>query len=94
MTLIHVTQRPSTIPVIQWTGDNFAEIETALDGIKPVADNGDGTFTLYFGSSGATIIESGSWVICGPNGDWISDEDMANFQELPAGTGPFAFTIE
>lgn len=53
--------KPNPIPVIQWTGDNFAEIEAASP-YRTLVDNGDGTITSSSQYSGADQINLGGYV--------------------------------
>jgi hypothetical protein len=106
MVIKQVIAAPPTVKIMQWTGDNYAEIRgfvTELIAVELVGED----LTVWPGTSGNTVIPVGSWMIQNPysvqnppyavSNLYITDDDVnnpAHIQEIPGSeSGPFSYGI-
>ncbi|HKS45526.1 MAG TPA: hypothetical protein VJT49_10510 [Amycolatopsis sp.] len=88
-----ITPAPVVAEVRQWTGTNFTKIGEFTE--PPIADNGDGTLTVYPNTSGATTIPNRAWIpvtVATIRREFIPDEEMHSYQEVTA-DGPYNYSI-
>lgn len=84
-------QRPSVSLGVQWTGDNFTEVEDFVTAnmpwLLPVADLGDGVCTA---ADGNWTIQTGGWITnMGPLPESVVESDM----QILTGEPPFSYGI-
>lgn len=83
---IKVIPRPQPVDVLQWTGDNLAELNDFVHEHVIITDNGDGTLSVNDGM-GAVLVVAGGYLMRGS----VFGNPIEHFQEVPA--GPLAFEI-
>jgi hypothetical protein len=92
-------QRPNVTEMIQWTGDNFAELEAWVtehaSWALPITVELDGTITLIGPDSGMPPLVEGDWMTVG---GFASDEQVqgaaTTYQEVPGPRLTFDTTNE
>ncbi|WP_284740291.1 hypothetical protein [Amycolatopsis sp. RTGN1] len=94
MPIRYVTPRPQVVPIIEWTGSNFAEIETFCSnwGIA-VTDNHDGTITTSGASASGSNLPIGTWLDPHAAQPATAAEIDQRYQDLPSSEGPFVYGV-
>lgn len=80
------TRRPVLTGAMQWTGDNFTEVEAFVEAGNwtVVEDNGDGTLTMTTPWDYSWVVEQGQYV--GVSGDILN---LVEFQQVSPGTSTY-----
>jgi hypothetical protein len=94
MPIRYVTPRPPVVPIIEWTGSNFTEIETFCSNWGITAtDNHDGTITTSGPSAAGSNLPAGTWLDPKYAQPATASEIDDRYQDLPSSEGPFLYGV-